>query len=140
MLVIYTDNTILLGPSQDILLATIKSLSNQFSLKDKGEVNDFLGIRIERDVANGRVTLTQPGLIQTILQDLNLTGTSEKVQPCATHSTTVLHPDKDGPPREESWNYCSVLGKFRFLALNTHPEIFQCSPMCSILQQPNSSS
>jgi hypothetical protein len=43
----YTDDTILLGPSQDTLYATIKSLSNQFSLKDKGEVNNFLGIRIE---------------------------------------------------------------------------------------------
>jgi Reverse transcriptase (RNA-dependent DNA polymerase) len=135
MLVIYTDDTILLGASQDTLLATIMSLSNRFSLKDKGEVNDFLGIRIERDVANGRVTLTQPGLIQTILQDLNLTGTSEKVKPCATPSTTVLHPDKDGPPREESWNYRSVLGKFGFLALNTHPEIsfsvHQCAQFCN---------
>jgi hypothetical protein len=28
--------------------------------------------------------------------------------------------DPDGPPMQESWSYCSVVGMFLYLSTNTH--------------------
>jgi len=39
-------------------------------LKDEGEVKDFLGIHVSSNPEQGTITLTQPGLVDSVLQDL----------------------------------------------------------------------
>lgn len=51
------------------------------------------------------IILTQPGLIDQILADRNLTGTKEEATPNFTPAAGVLHPDKGGANRERAWNY-----------------------------------
>jgi len=102
-------------------------------MKDEGEVKDFLGIRVSCNPQQGTITLTQPGLIDSILQDLGLLNAeSKKVQPKYTPASSILHPDNDGLPREETWHYHSVIGKLNFIATNTHPDISFAvqPPMC----------
>jgi len=68
-------------------------------MKDEGEVKDFLGICITHDATNGTITLTQPGLIKSVLQDLGLlTKDSDNIQPKYTPASSILHPNPDGLP------------------------------------------
>ena len=90
-------------------------------MKDEGEINDFLGIKVERDTNAGTITLTQPGLIESVCKDLGLDG--ERVHSKKTPATQILHADPDGAPRQETWNYRSVIGKLNFIAANTRPDI-----------------
>ena len=48
ILQVYTDDTLLFGRTQQALTNVITNLQTDLTLKDKGEVHDFLGIRIDR--------------------------------------------------------------------------------------------
>ena len=55
--VIYVDDTILAGPDTSLLEKEIKGLgvstdeqSHEFQLRNEGEVGDFLGIRIKKQI------------------------------------------------------------------------------------------
>ncbi|MFN9980408.1 MAG: hypothetical protein ACK53Y_10860, partial [bacterium] len=51
------------------------------------------------------IQFTQPGLIDQILCDVNITTFSKgKDTPC----DSILHPDPDGPACIEQWNYRSI--------------------------------
>jgi len=76
--------------------------------------------------------LTQPGLINSVLQDLGLLNADlEKGRPKFTLASSILHPDNDGSPREENWHYCSIIGKLNFIAANTHPDISFAIHQCA---------
>jgi hypothetical protein len=72
-------------------------LSTKFLLKDEGNKENFLGIKIDHDLAaNGTVmmTMTQPGLINQILENVGLVGNKvmqKKMPACkALHATPML--------------------------------------------------
>jgi len=79
MYVIYTDDSILSGPDPDELdriLEEIKSAG--LDITYEVGLDDFLGVNIDRR-SDGTIHLTQQRLIQSILEDLRLTG--ENVSP-----------------------------------------------------------
>jgi hypothetical protein len=64
--------------------------------------------------------MTQIGLIESIISDVGLSSDSNtKAMP----SDNSLYPDTNGIPRQENWNYQSIIGKLNFLAQNTRPDI-----------------
>jgi hypothetical protein len=71
--IVYTDDTILLGPDKDELDTLVKKLGKTFNIEDQGELSDYLGIKIERK-PDGTLEWTQPTLTQSILKDLKLDG------------------------------------------------------------------
>jgi len=99
ILVVYTDDCLIFGPSASQVQAIIRSLQTNFLLKDEGEVKDFLGIRVHHDLTARTITLTQPGLIDSILTDLGLLSTDGcPIQHKFTLATSILHPDNEGAP------------------------------------------
>ena len=65
--------------------------------------------------------------------------TSTKLQYMAhdtheTQATAILHADENEPPFKQKWNYCSLVGKLNFPALNSSPDIcfavHQCTQWC----------
>jgi hypothetical protein len=91
-------------------------------------VNDYLGIRINKNNMTKTIELTQPGLIESILQDLHLLHDSKTK---STPALGILYPDKDGHPRQDTWNYRSVIGKLNFIAQNTRPDITFAVHQCA---------
>jgi hypothetical protein len=95
-------------------------------------VNAFLGVQINKDACTKTITLTQPALIQQVLQDIGITPSSKGKD---TPVDAILYADSDGPVRQEKWNYRSVIGKLNYLANNTRPDIsmavHQCARFCT---------
>jgi len=80
ILLVYTNDCLILSPSTQQIQFVIESLQQTFLTKDEREVKDFLGICISQDLQNGTITIIQPGLINSVLQNLGLLSTkSEKV-------------------------------------------------------------
>jgi hypothetical protein len=75
--------------------------------------------------------LTQPHLIQQILDDLGMkpnTKTKDKAAP----SSTILRHDLNGEPFDGDWDYRSVIGKLNFLEKSTRPEIAYAVHQCAM--------
>ena len=71
MYVLYTDDSILAGPDQAELDKAVADVqATGLDLTDEGTMADFLGVNIQE--VDGSYHLTQPKLIESILQDLSL--------------------------------------------------------------------
>jgi hypothetical protein len=71
--------------------------------------------------------MIQTGLIDSILRDTGLTDSKTRETPV----DQILHPNKNGPPRIEKWNYQSIIRKLHFLAANTRPDICMAVHNCA---------
>ncbi len=101
--IVYTDDTILLGPDKDEIDLLVRRLSRSFKIEDQGDLSDYLGIKIERK-PDGTLEWTQPTLIQSILKDLKLDGEDIKgrqnkpnIKPVPAHTSVLLTDHRDSP-------------------------------------------
>jgi hypothetical protein len=139
ILVLYTDDCLLFAKDDDTISDLCQSLSTEFLLKDEGDIAGFLGIQIDHTIAPDgsiNITMTQPGLIDQILEDVGLVG--DHVTQKHTPAMQILQPNPNAAPFDAPWNYRSIIGKLNFLAQNTRPDISMAVHMCArFVNQPN---
>ena len=77
--VLYTDDSLLAGPDRNEIDQIIEELQTKakLAITVEGDLADFLGVNIERR-SNGTIHMTQPHLIDQILDDLRLNDDSVK--------------------------------------------------------------
>jgi hypothetical protein len=127
-MIVYMDDCLIFAKDDATIEALIKSLNQTYLLEDQGTVSDYLGIRITRNPVTKEIHMVQPGLIDSILQDLHLDSSSHTKD---TPALGILHPDRDGHPHEDKWNYCSLIGKLTYLAQNTRPDLSFAVHQCA---------
>ncbi|CAL8138183.1 unnamed protein product [Prunus armeniaca] len=71
-LVLYVDDILLATNDHNLLKDTKELLSNNFEMKDLGEVDFVLGIEIQRDRARGLLGLSQKTYIERILKRFDM--------------------------------------------------------------------
>lgn len=82
--VIYVDDTIFFSPKNSIIDTHINHLKQNFELIDEGDVNEFLGIKIQKE-KDGTIIMTQPGLIDQIIKHVGLEYDSKQHKTPATN-------------------------------------------------------
>jgi hypothetical protein len=132
IMILYTDDTLIFAREDHTIDCLIQDLSTSFLMEDQGTVQDFLGIRIIKESLTKTIHMTQPGLIESIINDIGISDSSNLKY---TPSDSILHRDPTNTPRRDSWSYRSVIGKLNFLAQNTRPDIsfavHQCARFCT---------
>jgi len=78
--------------------------------------------------SDGCLELTQTGLINKIVA---VCGLQDQSTEHGTPATTILMADANGPPREHSWIYHSLIGMLSYLASSTCPEIAFAIHQCA---------
>lgn len=68
----------------------IKCMKKKFEIEEEGDIGDYLGIQIKRN-QDGSMLLTQPQLIQSILEDLGPTADNVKGRTTAALKTVLIH-------------------------------------------------
>ena len=141
----FVDDGIFLGPKQSdideaykVLTAPIMTsngaevLHRAFVMTDEGDLSDYLGVKIET-LKNGTIKVSQPHLIQSVLDDLHFNErTGTKATPAA--STVKLHRDVHGEAfdeEKEKWQYRSVIGKLNFIEKSTRPDLAYAVHQCA---------
>jgi hypothetical protein len=150
MIVIYTDDCIILSHDSKTIDDFCDDLSKDFALTSEGDIEDFLGVHINiksnptDSYAPIQLKLTQPGLIDQILMDVGIHPDQQKANDRSRPHTKfvpareILHPSPNSPPFSASWNYRSIVGKLNFLAANTRPDISMATHMCAkYVSNPN---
>jgi Reverse transcriptase (RNA-dependent DNA polymerase) len=87
IIVIYTDNTIITGADEDEIDFMIGEIKKRFDITVEEFVDNFIGVNIERSEQG--IVLTQPKLIQSILDDLGLVEKA-KIEEIPALSSKIL--------------------------------------------------
>ena len=99
----------------------------------EGKLEDFLVVNIKelKGEHGPKFHLTQPRLIDSILEDLRLDGERVKMQDIPMASSKLLGRHKDSPDFDGHFNYRRVIGKLNFLEQSTHGNISYATHMCA---------
>jgi hypothetical protein len=83
------------------------SIRKEFVLTDEGDVGNFLGIKVERQ-KNGLIDLTQPVLIDKIIQRVGLESNSSYLP--TPSSGPLLAKDSEGEECKHEFDYRAAVG------------------------------
>jgi hypothetical protein len=130
LLLIYINDGILYGANASKIQTIIKEMGDLFDITDEGEIDTYLGMKISRPTPD-TIELTQPHLIQEILDDMGMKSNTKTKDKAAAPSSTILRRDLNGDPFNEKQDYRSIVGKLNFLEKSTRPEITYAVHQCA---------
>ncbi|KAK3876705.1 hypothetical protein Pcinc_018517 [Petrolisthes cinctipes] len=118
---VYVDDIILACNCDDKVRKVKDSLSSQFKLKDLGELQYFLGVKVVQDTVKGQIWIDQPLYIENILKKFGMEDSKPVETPAdpnqkvckATDECTIF--DKE--------QYQSAVGSLLYLSVKTRPDI-----------------
>jgi hypothetical protein len=117
IIVLYTDDCVLYAQDTKEINLSAKTLQfNKLTLNDPYPIDDFLGIHVSHQ-DNGELHMSQTVLIDAVTESAHIPKGRLKNTP--TPDTAILHVDKEGLDRHESWNYPSIIGQLNYLAQNS---------------------
>jgi Reverse transcriptase (RNA-dependent DNA polymerase) len=126
---VYVDDTPFYSPQESWIDKVIQQLKDTgMDLAVEGEVAGFLGVHITRDTSNNSIYLTQPGLINRIINAVGVQHLPIK------HTLASPHPlvkDNNGLPINGTYNYSSVVGMLQYLQNHNRPNITYAVSQCA---------
>jgi len=131
MYVLYTDDSILAGPSKDEIENIITDIQKAgLEITREGDVQDFLGINIKKK-KDGTIDLSQPHLIDQILKDLKLDKENLKTKDTPCMTSKILDRGIDDEPFDNSFHYRSIIGKLNYLEKGSRSDISYITHQCA---------
>ena len=125
IVLVYVDDCIILGRdniSIDRFIQTLTQGPEKFAFTDEGSIDKYLGVNIERLPDNNGFTVSQPHLIQRILEaaHIDLRMTNSRPTPVVG---PLLSRDEEGPARKHDWKYRTLTGMLEYLQITSRPDI-----------------
>ena len=136
-LVLYVDDILLIGNDVGVLSSVKVWLSSQFDMKDLGEANFILGIKLWRDRKNKMLGFSQARYIDKVLERFSMQKSKKGLLP---FRLGVLLFDDQRPKTQEEENmmrqvpYAFAVGSFMYAMLCTRPDICYSVGMVSQYQ------
>ena len=130
----YVDDGIFASPNPKDIDKAISDLSDinkakaKFVIEDQGDIKDYLGINFEYR-KDGTIKLSQPHLIEQIIQEVKLKKGDRRSTPAAP--TKLLRRDENEPAFHCPFNYRRVIGQLNFLEKSSRPDIAYATHQCA---------
>mmetsp|Transcript_21406 Transcript_21406/g.29988 ORF Transcript_21406/g.29988 Transcript_21406/m.29988 type:complete len:240 (+) Transcript_21406:2-721(+) len=131
ILISWVDDCLIFAKSKQHADDLIKDLHKPFSLPEGGDVCAYFGVQVDINERNDTISMTQPFLIQRIIDELGTSISTANVKPTPAVYKEILHKDADGPERKQNWNYRSVVGMLNYLAATSRPDILFAVHQCA---------
>ena len=130
IILIYVDDTILMGPDPDEVEERIKEIAGSFKISDEGTLADYLGVKI-RYTDDGKINMTQTHIIDDILAELKISVETHTAKDTPALSSRILTKDENGATFDREWDFRKVVGKLNYLEKGTRPEIAYAVHQCA---------
>ena len=137
-LVLYVDNILLMGNDIPTLLSVKQWLGKCFAMKDLGEAETILGIRIYRDRSCRLLGLSQEKYIDKVLKRFSMENSKKGNIPL---QQGVILSKKDCPTTKEQREYmskvpyASAIGSIMYAMLCTRVDVAHALSVTSRFQQ-----
>ena len=120
------DDILIVGNSVPMLESVKACLSSCFSMKDLGEAQYILGIRIYRDRSKWMIGLSQRTYIDKVLDRFNMTNSKKGFLPmshgmCLSKKQCPMTPDELG--KMSRIPYASAIGFIMYAMICTRPNV-----------------
>lgn len=131
-LLVYVDDIIITGRSNYLIQSLVHHLNSNFSLKQLGQLDYFLGIEVHH-TPTGSVLLTQSKYICDLLHKTDMA----EAKPISSPMVTNLRLSKNGDDLlSDPTMYRSVVGALQYPTI-TRPEIsFAANKVCQFMSKP----
>jgi len=126
---VYIDDCILISKTDKLIKAAIKEISENFEITAEGEVDVYLGVKVEK-LEDSRVKMSQPYLIDQILKGLGF-NEKTKIKKTPAVASKILHQDKEGEEMQTEWEYRRIIGQLNFLEKSTRLDIAYAVHQCA---------
>jgi hypothetical protein len=126
MLPIHVDDLLLASNSKSALRDVKKELASHFKIHDQGPVTSILGMKVERDRKARTISLSQPGYIESILQDFGMADCNPALTPMEENLKLSVKMSPATPEARMGMKpipYRELVGKLLYLAVATRPDI-----------------
>ena len=103
-------------------------------MKDLGEAKKVLDMEIERDRRSGKVSVTQKGYLQKVLQRFNINGDTESVSTASTPHFKLKAIMSPTTVEEREYMTCvpyAAVGSLMYAMVRTRPDLSQVVSMIS---------
>ena len=136
-LVLYVDDILLIGNDIPLLTSVKKWLGNHFQMKDLGEAQRILGIRIYRDRSRRILALSQEAYIDKILTRFKMENSKKGFLPMG-HGITLSKSQCPTEPQDiermKQIPYASAVGSIMYAMMCTRPDVSFALSMTSRFQ------
>ena len=115
----YVDDCCIFSKDKDTIDALLKNPSKTSNMNDEGGVKSYLGMDVSK-YKNGTITMSQPAIIEKILDRLGICDESKMHY---TPENVILTEYEGGNGKKQEWHYCSVTCQMNYLAITTRRDI-----------------
>ncbi|CAL8999350.1 unnamed protein product, partial [Prunus brigantina] len=131
ILLLYVDDIILTGSHSSLLTSVIAALTQEFDMKDLGQLNYFLGLQISYQSTG--LFVSQTKYIKELLDKVDLQDSKPCATPCLPYHRLLKD---DGKPYSHPKQYRSIVGALQYLTF-TRPDIaFSVNQACQFMHNP----
>ncbi|KAH9793687.1 hypothetical protein KPL71_004622 [Citrus sinensis] len=134
-LLFYVDDMLIASKNRDEIERLKKQLASKFEMKELGDAQRILGMKIRRDKKNESVWLTQKSYLKKVLERF---GMDDKTKPVCTHLAPHFKLSSSSCPRSQEQRdymvrvpYASVVGSLMYAMVCTRSDISQAMSMVS---------
>ena len=125
-LVLYVDDILLIGNDVGVMSSVKVWLSSQFDMKDLGEANFILGIKLWQDCKNKMLGFLQARYIDKVLEQFSIQNSKKELLPFR-HGVPLFDDQRPKTQEEESMMrqvpYTSAVGSLMYAMLCTRSDI-----------------
>ena len=140
ILLIHVDDLLIASNSRDAIRKVKSDLASRFKIHDQGPATSILGIKIERDRPNRSISLSQPGYIESILEQFGMSDCNVVHTPMQENYKLSTSMSPDTPERQaemKTYPYRELIGKLLYLAIATRPDIaYTIGVLCRFVENP----
>ncbi|XP_016737763.1 uncharacterized mitochondrial protein AtMg00810-like [Gossypium hirsutum] len=128
---IYVDDIIVTGTNSQTIDGFVRRLDAQFSLKDLGQLNYFLGIEVQ--YTSTGVFLNQRKYVLDLLQQAGMDKSNSLPTPIVPTCQLSAH---EGNPVDDAHLYRSIVGALQYVVI-TRPDVaFAVNKVCQFMHRP----
>ena len=131
ILISWVDDCLIFAKDKLLADELIAELQGQFTLTEEEDVSAYLGVMMDIDKEKDCISMTQPFLIQRIIDLLGDSVSEANVKKTPAVYKEILHKDEEGPERRQSWNYRSAIGMLNYLSASTRADLAFAVHQCA---------
>ena len=117
-LLVWVDDIVLASSDPQLMANTKSHLSQEFRMKDLGQLNHFLGIDFNR--SNGQISMSQEEYIEKILKKFGMSDCKPRGTPCEANPNAYENEDDEVV---DQTSYREMIGSLIYAMVCTRPNL-----------------